>query len=161
VTTTQPDTARPDDVRPDASAPAVPTGAQEQVIGRHKVSGASLGSARETDNVDLQARRADGTPLIPAHGHVRLSTPGPGEQMLRRGYSYRAGLLPDRTSDDGLLFLAYQSDPRTSFVPVQRRLAAHDARNAFTRTTGSGVFAVLPGTTDPSDWLGRRLLAQP
>lgn len=139
----------------------VPTASQEQVIGRHKVSGAPLGSARETDNVDLQARRADGAPLIPAGSHVRLSTPGPGEQMLRRSYSYRAGLLPDGTSDDGLLFLSYQSDPRTSFVPVQRRLAAHDALNAFTRTSGSGVFAVLPGTTGPSDWLGRRLLAQP
>lgn len=138
---------------------ATPVTEQEQVIGRHKVSGAPLGSARETDNVDLEARHPDGTPVIPASSHVRLSTLGPGEQMLRRGYSYRGGMLPDRSTDQGLLFLAYQRDPRTSFVPVQRRLAAADALNAFTLTTGSGVFAVLPGTTDPSDWLGRRLLA--
>ena len=138
---------------------ATPVPRQEQVIGRHKASGAPLGSARETDNVDLAARRDDGAPLIPVDSHVRLSTPGPGEQMLRRGYSYRAGLLPDGTADQGLLFLAYQSDPRTSFVPVQQRLAARDALNAFTRTTGSGVFLVLPGTTGPADWLGRRLLA--
>lgn len=139
---------------------AVPTAAQEEVIGRHKVSGAPLGSARETDNVDLRARRPDGSPAIPAHSHVRLATPGPGEQMLRRGYSYRAGLLPDGTSDDGLLFLAYQSDPRTSFVPVQQRLAADDGLNPFTSTIGSGVFAVLPGIAGAADWLGRRLLAR-
>lgn len=132
---------------------------QEKVIGRHKHSGAPLGSKLETDPVDLDARRPDGSPVIPADSHVRLSHPNPGEEMHRRGFSYRAGILPDGTSDEGLLFLAYVKDPTTSFVPVQHRLAQHDALNAFTRTTGSALFAMLPGITGPDDWYGRALLS--
>ncbi|MFF0143997.1 hypothetical protein [Amycolatopsis sulphurea] len=41
-------------------------------------------------------------------------------------------------------------------IPVQQRLAQHDA---FTRTTGSALFAALPGVTGPDDWYGRALLA--
>ena len=138
---------------------ALPVPAQERVIGRHKISGAPLGARQETDAVDLDARGPDGTPRIPANSHVRLSTPGQGEQMRRRGYAYRAGVLSDGTTDQGLLFLCYQKDPHASFVPVQRRLAAHDALNAFTLTTGSALFAVLPGVHDEGDWLGRSLLS--
>lgn len=135
-----------------------PIGEQEQVIGRSKSTDAPLGSQRESDPVDLDARGPDGEPLIPAHSHVRLSTPGKGEQMHRRSYSYRSGLLPDGTTDQGLLFLAYVKDPTSSFVPVQRRLAAHDALNAFTLTTASALFAILPGVEGADDWLGRSLL---
>jgi dye decolorizing peroxidase len=135
---------------------AVP--AQERVIGRHKLSGAPLGSQEEADPVDLDAKGTDGSPLIPVNSHVRLSTPAKGEEMLRRGFSYRAGVLPDGSSDEGLLFLAYVKDPRTSFVPVQKRLAAHDALNEFTRTTGSALFAMLPGVQNINDWYGKSLL---
>lgn len=137
---------------------SLPVRQQERVIGRHKASGAPLGSEQETDAVDLDAVDAVGAPLIPAHSHVRLSTPRQGEHMLRRGYSYSAAGLDDRSVDQGLLFISFQSDPRTSFVPVQQRLAAHDDLNPFTRTVGSGLFAVLPGVTDADDWFGRALL---
>lgn len=137
----------------------IPVHQQERVIGRHKASGAPLGSAKETDAVDLDATGADGAPLIPADSHVRLSTPRDGERMRRRGYSYSAALLPDANRDQGLLFLSFQNDPRTSFVPVQQRLADRDALSAFTLTTGSALFAVLPGTQDGDDWLGRQLLS--
>ena len=36
------------------------------------------------------------------------------------------------------------SDPRRQFVALQRRLAANDALHAFTKVTGSAVFAVPP-----------------
>jgi deferrochelatase/peroxidase EfeB len=36
-------------------------------------------------------------------------------------------------------------DPRRQFVPVQRRLAEHDALSAFSRPVGSAVFAIPPG----------------
>jgi deferrochelatase/peroxidase EfeB len=47
--------------------------------------------------------------------------------------------------ETGLLFLAYQRDPRKQFVPIQRRLARMDALNRYTRHTGSAVFAMFPG----------------
>lgn len=137
-----------------------PLDVQERAVGRHKASGAPIGSTRETDAVDLTAVDAHGAPLIPRHSHVRLSKPRDGEEMLRRGYSYSAEELDDGSVDEGLLFISYQHDPRTSFIPVQRRLAAHDALNDFTLTVGSGVFAILPGVGSPPDWLGRALLAE-
>lgn len=133
---------------------------QEAVIGRTKNTGAPLGSAQETDFVDLKARRADGSLTIPADSHVRHAAPrDTSENMMRRGYSYRGQVRGDGSVDQGLLFLSYQKDPTTSFVPVQRRLAERDALSAFTVTTGSALFAILPGTRDESDWLGSALLS--
>lgn len=132
---------------------------QERIIGRTKDTGAPLGSAHEADFVDLEAHDDDGAPIIPADSHVRLAAPrSSGENMMRRGYSYRGQALPDGTVDQGLLFLSFQKDPRTSFVPVQQRLSEQDALTPFTRTTGSGVFAILPGVRGSSDWLGSGLL---
>ena len=47
---------------------------QEQVIGRHKLSGASLGRSGEFDALDLDAADKGGNPLIPDNAHVRLAT---------------------------------------------------------------------------------------
>lgn len=136
------------------------TAQQEHVIGRTKVTGAPLGSKLETDFVDLKAHNPDGSLTIPKNSHVRLATPqSEGENMMRRGYSYRGGVLPDGSIDEGLLFLSYQKDPTTSFIPVQQRLAAHDALGAFTETTASALFAILPGVRTQSDWLGSELFS--
>jgi deferrochelatase/peroxidase EfeB len=77
--------------------------------------------------------------------------------MLRRGYSYVDGADELGRLDAGLMFLAFQRDPRTAFVPVQQRLARHDAMNEYVRHTGSALFAVLPGAR-PGGWLGQTLL---
>ena len=58
--------------------------------------------------------------------------------MLRRGFSY-----VDR-DDSGLLFLAWQADPRRGFIPVQRRLVEADALRSFVRHESSALFA-MPG----------------
>ena len=102
---------------------------QERVIGRERRSGAPLGGRREYDPPDLDA--------LPPDSHIRLAAPraNAGATFLRRGYD----------TEDGLLFLAYQRDPRRQFVPVQRRLAEHDALHPHTRAVGSAVFAVVPG----------------
>jgi len=47
---------------------------QEQMIGRHKLSGAPLGRSGEFDALDLDATDKDGNPLIPDNAHVRLAT---------------------------------------------------------------------------------------
>jgi deferrochelatase/peroxidase EfeB len=61
--------------------------------------------------------------------------------------------------DAELLFLAYQEDPCTAFMPIFTRLAETDALNQFTTHTASAVFAVPPGITGPGDWIGRTLLS--
>ena len=119
---------------------------QEATIGRVKESGAPLGKRREHDGVDLNLQ-ADGELVIPSDAHIRLAAPelNRGARLLRRGYSFTDGINPVTNQlDAGLFFIAFQRDPRTTFIPVQQHLAT-DALNEYIRHTGSGVFAVPPG----------------
>jgi deferrochelatase/peroxidase EfeB len=78
---------------------------------------------------------------------VRLSNQkAHGELLLRRGYSFTDG-MDARTGqlDAGLFFICFQRDPYEQFVPIQRRLGAHDALNEYIKHTGSALFAVPPG----------------
>jgi deferrochelatase/peroxidase EfeB len=127
---------------------------QEAVFGRDKREGAPLTGTREHDEPDFAAIRPDGSPVMPATSHVRLAHPAQngGAHMLRRGYSYVDGSDTLGRLDAGLFFLAYQRDPRTSFVPVQQRLARADALNEYIRHTGSAVFAVPPGAREGEHW---------
>jgi deferrochelatase/peroxidase EfeB len=98
---------------------------QEQIIGRDKASGAPLGGNRLFEKPKLET--------LPEHSHIRQASPRTsGVTILRRGYD----------TDTGLLFLAFMRDPRRQFVPLQHRLARHDALHAYTTTRGSAVFAV-------------------
>lgn len=144
---------------------------QEQVIGRRKLDGAPLGGAGEFSPLDLDKRDEQGNYVIPETAHVRLAAPesNHGAVIIRRAFSYNNGTTPfvERWPpwrqaleyDAGLLFLAYQKDPRTAFVPIFSKLAEIDALNQFTTHTASGVFAVPPGAAGPGDWVGRTLLA--
>ena len=115
---------------------ALPLAAQERVIGRRRESGAPLGGTHEFEPVRLD------DPAIPADAHARLASPDAngGAALLRRGYSF-----DDGPGDAGLLLLLYGRDPRRQFIPLQRRLAEHDALAPLTRATGSAIFAVPPG----------------
>lgn len=130
---------------------------QELSIGRVKGSGAPLGATEEHATVDLDARRA-GEPAIPLTAHIRLAAPAEngGARMLRRGYSFTGGIDPVTNQlDAGLFFLAYQRDPRSGFVRVQRNLAT-DGLNEYIRHVGSAVFAVPPGVQG-SGYVGETL----
>jgi deferrochelatase/peroxidase EfeB len=121
---------------------------QQQTIGRFKVSGAPLTGHTEFDPVDLDAKSANGQPVIPVNAHVRLAAPSTngGEAILRRGYSFTDGI--DATTgelDAGLFFLAYQRDPHRQFAAIQARLGTHDALNEYIVHTSGGLFAVPPG----------------
>jgi len=132
---------------------------QQLTIGRTKTAGAPLGARREHDAVDLDAT-SDGDPVIPVDAHIRLAAPSEAEgaRLLRRGYSFTDGIDPVTNQlDAGLFFVAFQRDPRTGFVRVQQNLAT-DALNEYIRHTGSGVFAIPPGTT-PTGFVGETLLA--
>jgi len=150
----------------DRLAPAL----QEQVIGRQKLNGAPLGQSGEFSPLDLDRRDAQGSPVIPVDAHVRLAAPqtNNGAVIVRRAFSYNNGTTPFTERwppwrqaleyDAGLLFLAYQKDPRTGFLPIFTRLAEADQLNQFTTHTASAVFAVPPGTSGPGDYIGRTLL---
>ena len=47
--------------------------------------------------------------------------------------------------DAGLFFLAFQRDPRRQFIPLQQKLAGHDALNEYIQHVSSAVFAIPPG----------------
>jgi deferrochelatase/peroxidase EfeB len=129
---------------------------QQQTIGRLKSSGAPLTGQREHDPVDLAAKAADGTPVIPLDAHVRLAGPAEnrGRRILRRGFSYTDGTDPVTGElDAGLFFVAFQRDLDSGFVAIQNRLAVHDALNEYIVHTGSAVFAVPPGAS-PGGFVG-------
>ncbi|MFD8751233.1 Dyp-type peroxidase [Kitasatospora sp. NPDC059577] len=120
---------------------ALPADRRDLAMGRREGDGAPLTGTAEHDEPDIYAKHHDGSYVIPATAHVRLSSPrlDGGARMLRRGYSY-----DDGPGDRGLLFCAFMRDPAL-FTRVQNRLAARDALNPFLEHTASAVVYVLPG----------------
>ena len=76
--------------------------------------------------------------------------------MLRRGYNFVDGSNPLGGLDAGLFFIAFVRDPRTHFVPLQNRMAAHDAMMEYLQFTSSAIFAVPPGTA-AGEYVGQTL----
>jgi deferrochelatase/peroxidase EfeB len=143
-------------------------GFQEQTMGRHKYSGAPLGSKNEFDDLQLDRVAEDGDPIIPENAHVRLANVAStaGAQLLRRGYSYNDGVNftaerwpPWRQGmeyDAGLFFVAYQRDPRTGFVKIFENMAKFDMLNQFVTHVGGGLFA-CPAGAKPGEFIGKEL----
>ncbi len=141
---------------------------QEQVIGRHKRSGAPLGGRNEFDPPDFQATNKDGNFVIPENAHMRLGAAANNDaaKILRRSYSYNNGVSfiaerwpPWRQGmlyDAGLLFIAYQGDPRTGFIKIFDKMSKLDALNQFTTHVGGGLFACPCGVRQ-GEFLGQRL----
>jgi deferrochelatase/peroxidase EfeB len=138
-----------------------PLAEQEMIVGRHKGSGAPIGQAGEFDPIDLNAKRDDGEPLIAETAHVRLAhhSTNNGARMLRRGYNFVDGSDGLGRLNAGLFFIAYQRDPRKSFIPVQRSLARNDEMNEYLRHVSSALFACPPGLNGAGDHWGSGLFA--
>ncbi len=126
---------------------------QENIIGRDKREGAPAGLRLERDPIDISQQ--------PPDSHVVLAMPETtdGATMLRRGYSFVDGSDGLGRLDAGLFFLAFQRDPRTGFIPVQKKLARADVLNEYIRHTGSGVYACPPGVQGPDRYWGDTLFA--
>jgi dye decolorizing peroxidase len=134
---------------------------QERVIGRRKSDGAPLSAGKggtETTPVDLDTF-TDGTLAIPGDAHIRVAKPenNSGAALLRRPWSYHDGFRDDGAPDAGLLFVCWQSDPLTGFVPVQRKLDGGDGLSRYLRHESSALFAV-PGGPSKGEYVGQRLL---
>jgi deferrochelatase/peroxidase EfeB len=127
---------------------------QEEVIGRHKGSGAPLGAQDEHAIPDFGALGADGGPLIALDSHVRLAHPdhNAGARLLRRGYSFADGVDRLGRLDAGLFFLAFQRDPHRQFVPIQTRMSRIDALNEYIRHESSALWACPPGVSESGYW---------
>jgi len=79
-----------------------------------------------------------------------------GTAILRRGYSFVDGSDGLGRLDAGLFFIAYQRNPETGFVQVQKKLRG-DRMNEYIQHTSSAVFACPPGVRYGDDWWGRAL----
>jgi deferrochelatase/peroxidase EfeB len=132
---------------------------QNAVFGRHKATGAPLGSQTEFDFPDFAKRDADGNPVIPLNAHIRLAAreQNGGTQILRRSYNYTDGLNEVARLDAGLLFIAYQNDP-ANFEALQTKLGAADALNEYITHVGSALFFVPPAAPEGS-YIGAPLFA--
>jgi len=140
---------------------------QEQIVGRHKYSGAPLGGKNEFDSPNLTATDKDGNSVIPKNAHVRLAVAenNGGARILRRPYSYNDGInfnaerwprWQGMEYDAGLLFICYQKDPRTGFINIFDKLSQFDMMNQFVKHTGGGLFA-CPGGMAEGGFIGQRL----
>ncbi|MEV5749757.1 Dyp-type peroxidase [Actinoallomurus sp. NPDC052308] len=132
---------------------------QEQIVGRRKDTGAPLSGGSEFTPLDLAAQHPDGGLVIGPGAHVRQAAPesNEGAVILRKGFSYFDGVLPDGRPDAGLLFMAFQSDPGSGFTRIQQRLALADDLSRFIRHTSSALFAVPRGCR-PGRHLGQDLM---
>ena len=132
---------------------------QEGFIGRTKDTGAPLSGGTETTAPDFSMPGSDG-PVIPTTAHVRVVHPdlNDGVRMLRRGYNFVDGTDDLGGLNAGLFFIAYVRDPATHFIPVQTRMARHDALMEYLKVTGSALFAVPPGA-GAGEYVGQSLFA--
>jgi dye decolorizing peroxidase len=127
-----------------------PLARQDAIIGRERVDGTPLSGGQPDDPVDVNAKSADGTLLIPARSHVRAAHPAftGSPLMLRRGYAFANGIVagPDGQpiDDQGLVFICFQNDLAT-FTRTQLRMDELDDLLEYTTATASATFLILPG----------------
>jgi deferrochelatase/peroxidase EfeB len=141
---------------------------QEQTFGREKRSGAPIGSRHEFDPIDLDAKSANGDPLIPENSHVRIAHEMAlaGARILRRSYSYNDGanITAERWPpwrqgmefDAGLIFICYQRDLKSGFIQIFEKMSRFDMMNQFVTNVGGAHFAVPAGVAE-GEFIGQKL----
>jgi dye decolorizing peroxidase len=132
-------------------------GGRESAVGRTLAVGAPLTGTEESDEPDFAATTAIGFPVIPEYSHMRRArSENPKERIFRRGYNYDEPPAGGAVSNSGLLFVSFQADVDTQFVPIQKRLDDLDLLSEWITPIGSAVFAIPPGCTS-SGYIGDTL----
>lgn len=133
---------------------------QEQVFGRNKGEGAPLSGGTEFTKPDFSAKSPTGETAIATDSHMALAHPSKhgGAKILRRAYNYSNGSDKFGRIEAGLMFLSFQRDLETQFVPIQRMLANSDRLNEYIKVIGSGAYACPPGLR-PGQYWGYQLFA--
>ena len=136
-----------------------PLGEQERIMGRKKMSGAPFNGREEHDEPDY-SNDPDGA-VTRLDSHIRLANPRDAiakeHLILRRPFNYSNGVTKSGHLDQGLLFIAYQSNLEKGFIAVQNRLKGEPLEE-YIKPVGGGYFYVLPGVQNPGDYLGRKLV---
>jgi deferrochelatase/peroxidase EfeB len=133
---------------------------QENIIGRTKAEGAPLSGGAEFTAPDFALAGRGGTPLVDSASHLALAHPeqNNGVRMLRRGYNYVDGSNQLGRLAAGLFFIAFVTDPRTHYIPMQTAMASNDLLSEYLQHIGSGLWAVPPGVA-PGEFVGHTLFA--
>jgi deferrochelatase/peroxidase EfeB len=111
----------------------------------------------------MTARDAAGQPEIALDAHIRLAGPvsNGGERILRRGYSFTDGIVPETGTMDGGLRSARQAGALSdscSNVPFGRAASLEEKwRKPGDEVWPSQVFACPPGLRPSQDWGGALL----
>ena len=133
---------------------------QENIVGRTKREGAPLSGGAELDQPDFALEGRGGVPIMDVDSHVALAHPdhNDGVHMLRRGYNYVDGNDDLGRLSAGLFFIAFVTDPRTHYIPMQSRMSRNDLMMEYLQHIGSGLWAVPPGVAE-GEFVGQALFA--
>jgi deferrochelatase/peroxidase EfeB len=132
---------------------------QENMIGRHRASGAPIGMKSYRDVPDY-AKDPYGLD-VPLAAHMRVANPrtsaSESSRIFRRSYNYDLGTDLNGDLNMGHAFNCFQQDVTSQFEVVQKRLL-NEALDDYVSPFGGGYFFALPGVRDAHDWYGRALL---
>lgn len=133
---------------------------QEQIVGRHRDTGAPFGQAAESEEPAFGSDQSDES--VARRSHIRLANPRTADtgRILRRGFSYLNGADASGGLDQGLLFLSFQRSLSRGFLSVQSRLDGEPMED-YIKPVGGGLFFVPPGpggeSASTDSWLGQSL----
>ena len=142
---------------------------QEEVIGRHKYSGAPLGGQNKFDALDLEAMDQDGNPVIAENAHVRLasreandgarSSAVPTPTMTASASRPNAGRPGGKVScmTRGYSSSPISADPRTGFIRIYENMSKLDAMTRLPHACRRRCFLVCPGGAREGEFIGQRL----
>jgi deferrochelatase/peroxidase EfeB len=128
--------------------------AQEDSIGREKISGAPIGGREESETPTLDKR-------TPADAHIRMANPrrkgDERRRLLRRPFVYANGFDDYGLLDSGSVFMAFCRDLNTQFRVVKQRTHGQDL-DEYMVAIGGGYFFCPPGVRGRGDYLAQRLV---
>ena len=128
--------------------------AQNDSIGREKVSGAPIGGREEAETPTLDSK-------TPIDAHIRMANPRRAgderRRFLRRPFVYNNGFDDYGLLDSGSVFMAFSRDNLKQFEHTKQRTHGQDL-DEYMVAFGGGYFFCPPGVNPAGDYLARQLV---